>query len=91
MTTQGHMNSLDQSMTCDVDERQTTVFLENETSEATALKIIFNIENKLYTIGVFLHFKTVFNFIKHDILLQKLNEYGIRRTTLSPVKRFSTN
>lgn len=41
-------------------------------------KIITNIENKQFTIGIFLDFRKAFDSIKHQILLTKLNMYGVR-------------
>lgn len=54
-------------------------------------KIIDNIEQKLFTIGVFLDFKKAFDSIKHDILFQKLETYGIRGTCLSLIKSYLHN
>ena len=43
-------------------------------------KIIESIENKQFSCGVFLDFAKAFETVNHDILLKKLNHYGIRGT-----------
>lgn len=51
-------------------------------------KIIENIEHKLYTFGLFLDFRKAFDCVQHEILLQKLNYYGVRGITLNLVKDY---
>lgn len=51
-------------------------------------KIISNIENRLYTLGIFLDFRKAFDSIKHDILLGKLQRYGIRGLALELIKNY---
>ena len=41
-------------------------------------KISSNIDNKKHSIGIFLHLSKVFDTIDHQILLRKLQCYGIR-------------
>lgn len=51
-------------------------------------KLINNIENQLYTLGVFLDFSKAFDSIKHNILLSKLPYYGIRGTSLKLLQNY---
>lgn len=44
--------------------------------------IINNIEERNFTIGIFLDFRKAFDSIKHNILLEKLQVYGIRGIAL---------
>ena len=45
-------------------------------------QISHEIYNKKYSIGLFLDLSTAFHTIDHDILLQKLANYGIRSNAL---------
>lgn len=54
-------------------------------------KIIDNIENQCYTLGVFLDFRKAFDSIKHDILLRKLPLYGIRGSALNLISSYMTS
>ncbi len=61
--------------------------LEKNSSTAFALidlfeKITDAIDNKRYTIGVFIDLKKAFDTINHTILLQKLEHFGIRGVAL---------
>lgn len=63
-------------------------------------KIIDNIENSLYTVGIFLDFSKAFDSIKHHILFekslakvekrrnQKMRTYGIRGIALNLIKSY---
>lgn len=57
-------------------------FQKNKSTEQALLyikdKIIKNIEDKNYTLGLFLDLKKAFDSIDHKILLRKLEKYGIR-------------
>lgn len=48
-------------------------------------------EQKLYTIGVFIDFKKAFDSIKHHILMQKLSRYGIRGICSDLIKSYLCN
>ena len=54
-------------------------------------KISKELNNKQYSIGIFLDFSKAFDTINHDILVDKLSYYGIRRTALRLIKNFVTN
>lgn len=41
------------------------------------------IENKLLTMGIFIDLTKAYDVLDHDILLNKLEHYGIRGTALS--------
>ena len=41
-------------------------------------KVADSLDKKLYTVGIFLDLSKAFDTINHDILLNKLNKYGIR-------------
>ena len=59
------------------------------------LKLTDNISkelnNKQYSIGIFLDFSKAFDTINHDILVDTLSYYGIRGTALRFIKFFVTN
>ena len=46
-------------------------------------KVIQAIEKGEYVVGVFLDFSKAFDIVDHDILLDKLDHYGIRGCALS--------
>lgn len=49
-------------------------------------RIIDKIENKLYTIRIFLDSTKVLDFIKHDVLLGKLFKHGVRGCALGLIR-----
>ena len=55
------------------------------------LKIIEAIENKNYSLGVFLDLSKAFDSISHNILLTKLFRYGVRGIALDWFKSFLSN
>ena len=56
-----------------------------------ALKIAKGFENNCISLGVFLDLSKAFDTINHNILLQKLNYYDIRGTTLNWFCSYLTN
>ena len=41
-------------------------------------KVTENLDNKMHTVGIFLDLSKAFDTLNHDILINKLNSYGIR-------------
>lgn len=70
-------------------------FRQGKSTESALLsireKIATNIENQLYTIGIFLDFNKAFDSIKHPILFAKLPYYGIRGVPLQLLHSYLTN
>ena len=54
-------------------------------------KIINNLDNSLSTCAIFLDLAKAFDTVSHDILLQKLEVYGIRGTSLKFFKSYLEN
>lgn len=51
-------------------------------------KIINNIENKMVTLGLFLDFRKAFDSVSHEVLLRKLEFYGIRGCALCLIRSY---
>lgn len=51
-------------------------------------KITTNIEEQKYTVGLFLDFKKAFDSIDREILLRKLDNYGIRGIAKSLLQNY---
>lgn len=51
-------------------------------------QIVKGIDSKLVSLGIFLDLSKAYDSIDHDILLQKLNLYGIRGVNLSLIKSY---
>ena len=52
--------------------------------------ILENIENRLFTLGLFIDFTKAFDSIDHSTLLHKLEIYGVRGTPLALIKSYLT-
>ena len=68
----------------------------NAHSTAMALISVYDqilkaLQNESYSIGVYLDFSKAFDTINHDILLQKLQCYGIRGIALEWIKSYMSN
>lgn len=54
-------------------------------------KVIEYIENKLYSLGLFLDFRKAFDTIEHYILLNKLNDCRVRGPALQLIGNYLTH
>ena len=70
-------------------------FQKNKSTTHSLIEIVetirTRIENKHYGCGIFIDLKKAFDTVNHDILLQKLEHYGIRNTNLSWFKSYLTD
>lgn len=67
-------------------------YLKNKSIETAVYdfleKICVNLENKKFSMGLFLDFSKAFDSLDHEILLQKLELYGIRGRALEWITAF---
>uniref|UniRef100_A0A6G5A9H2 Putative tick transposon n=1 Tax=Rhipicephalus microplus TaxID=6941 RepID=A0A6G5A9H2_RHIMP len=54
-------------------------------------QILQNIENCIYTVGLFLELRKAFDSVNHEILLSKLHSYEICGTTLDLMRSYLTD
>ena len=70
-------------------------FQKNKSTTYSLIEIVESIrtciEHKHYGCGIFIDLKKAFDTVNHDILLQKLEHYGIRNTSLSWFKSYLTD
>ena len=70
-------------------------FQKNKSTTHSLIEIVGTIhtciENKHYGCGIFIDLKKAFDMVNHDILLQKLEHYGIRNTSLAWFKSYLTD
>lgn len=70
-------------------------FCKNKSTETALIqikeKIIENIEQKLFTVGIFLDLRKAFDSVNHRILIEKLNAYGIRGHANNLIQSYLSN
>ena len=70
-------------------------FIRGRSTEQAMIEIIYRIteaiENKQFSLGIFLDLSKAFDSIDHNILLKKLHKYGIRGTGLTWFRHYLTN
>ena len=55
------------------------------------MKFIIHFDNNMYTLGVFIDLSKAFDTVDHELLLLKLDNYGIRGTNLKWFKDYLSN
>ena len=80
---------------CKIMNKNQFGFRNNHSTYMALLIMLENIRNALdygeCAIGIFLDFKKAFDTVNHDILLNKLYNYGIRRIALEWFKSYLSN
>ena len=70
-------------------------FQKNNSTDHAILKlsdfICNSFENKDFTLGVFIDFSKAFDTVDHDILLEKLQHYGVKNNSLKWFSNYLTN
>ena len=54
-------------------------------------EVLKNLENKKYTLAIFLNLSKAFDTLEHEIVIKKLTRYGIRGTCLKWFKSYLSN
>lgn len=54
-------------------------------------EILTNFEKKLYTLGLFVDFRKAFDTVHHSVLLEKLNNYGVRGVANRLIQNYLTD
>lgn len=69
-------------------------FQKGKSTESALLdtkeEILKNMENRTYTIGLFIDLKKAFDTVKHEILISKLHDYGVRGVAAKLIKGYLT-
>ena len=70
-------------------------FLKNHSTEHAILELVSRItdsfEKNMFTLGVFIDLSKAFDTVDHNILISKLENYGIQETNLKWFKDYLTN
>ena len=61
-------------------------FKKNHSTALALIHLYDAIDNGKYTIGVFTDLSKAFDIVNHEILLAKLQHYGVRGTPLNGLK-----